>query len=151
MLLDSAGLLDMDYYYPTPSPTPAQEPAPTPEPPVTNDLAQYYGFYNSKDLGLFWVTLDKGSDEDSFYVYIEYETMLNRNDVHADIKPDGETYMTFYADGMTGSDGIIKDMNSIEGAVSLEILDDGRLHMVLYTSQRKQDTPFDVILEPGER
>lgn len=151
MLLDSAGRLDMDYYYATPSPVPTQEPTPTPEPPAANDLAQYYGFYNSKDLGLFWVTLDKGSDDDSFYVYIEYEPMLNKNDVHANIKPDGETYMTFYADNMTGSDGIIKDMNSIEGAVSLEILDDGSLHMVLYTSQRKEDTPFDVILEPEQR
>lgn len=43
------------------------------------------------------------------------------------------------------------NQNTIEGAVSLEILDDGNLHMILYASKRAGDTPYDVILEPWER
>ena len=144
-LLDSSGLFDMSFYYPSPTPVPTPEPTPEPDlEPVYSGYEKYYGYY---EYSAAYIYLDRGLDDDSFYVHVHFEPTAPWSRMHANVVPDGESYFTFYSDGIADSESIVADKDMIAGAVSLEEVGGNCLRMVLYKDQYDEN-PYIIDLIP---
>lgn len=145
-VLQESGLVDMGTYYPTPTPVPTPEPIPEPEPePAYSGYEKYYGYY---EYSAAYIYLDRGSDENSFYVHVHFEPTAPWSRMHGNVVADGESYFLFYSDGIADSESVVADKDMIAGAASIQEVGGNCLYMVLYKDKFDED-PYIMELVPG--
>lgn len=110
------------------------------------DISKYYGGY---EYGAANIYLDEGIDDNSFYVYVSFEPSASWwVPMHGNVPLDGEPHFLFYADSPSSAQNVVAEKDLISGAISLEPIDNGSLHMVLY-KDTNDDDPYNVELVPS--